>query len=560
MIEENLLGNPLMLSIFKQMIRNIWPFNTPIYTAYNKSISIALRLVSVIVIFITLEFLHAGDSSSFLPAPSNVAKALFAMYSDGLLVTSATESLLRVLYGFSAALLVALPIGYGLGRHQHFRDIVMLPLEILRPIPPIAWIPLAIIFFGISNLSAYFVIFIGAVFPLLTNTELGVKQVRSEFIEVARIYGASNANLFRHVVLPASLPSIFGGVIIGLGFSWMVVVAAEMVASDSGLGYQIQLDRQLLRLDRVIAGMVAIGVLGYVLISIVKVLEWYALPWLRVRETTEAARKDPIIDECISIADENKRFMFNVTGARLDIDELSFGYSPDRYVLTELALKVNSGVTVAILGESGSGKTTLLRLLAGLEKPQTGSLKLDGSAISNSNTGVSMLFQDLELFPWKRVFQNVAFPLDMAGETPDSINRTVNGLLDLVGLSQKMSVYPAQLSGGQQQRVALIRALAAKPRLLLMDEPFSGLDMETREHLQEEFSLIFRASGVTVIMVTHDINEACFMADRIVLLKPEINGMMLHFDNEAKHGDVSPDRTSKVFHDISDTIRKKMRN
>ena len=519
-----------------------------------------MRLASVIVIFLILEFLHSGDASSFLPAPSSVLKALSSMYSDGLLVKSAVESLSRVLYGFFAALLVALPIGYGLGRHQHFRDIVILPLEMLRPIPPIAWIPLAIILFGISNLSAYFVIFIGAVFPLLTNTELGVKQVRLEFIEAAKIYGASDISLFRHVILPAALPSILGGVIISLGFSWMVVVAAEMVSANSGLGYQIQLDRQLLRLDRVIAGMVTIGVLGYILISIVKIIGWYVLPWLHVREPTEAITKDLIMDESINIAGVNKRFVFSVIGAQLDIAALCFGYLPDQPVLTDLTLEVKPGETIAILGESGSGKTTLLRLLAGLETSHAGSIKLDGSPISNPNTGVSMLFQGLELFPWKRVFQNVSFPLEMAGEDQDSVNRKVDELLGLVGLRQKMTMYPAQLSGGQQQRVALVRALAARPRLLLMDEPFSGLDMDTREHLQEEFSQIFRASGVTVVMVTHDINEACFMADRIVILKPDINGMVLLFKNNAICDNCLPDRTSKAFHDISDNIRKEMRN
>lgn len=549
-----------MTSNFKQIIKNIWAFKDQINTHYARSVSIITRSVSLVVIFMVLELLHTGDASSFIPSPSRVVKALFDMHSDGLLVTSAFKSMSRVLFGFSAALLVALPIGYGIGRYQQFRNIVILPIEMLRPIPPIAWIPLAIILFGISDFAAYFVIFIGAVFPLLTNTELGVKQVKPGFIEAARIYGATKSKLFRHVILPASLPSIFGGIIIGLGFSWMVVVAAEMVSANSGLGYQIQLDRQLLRLDRVFAGMVIIGVLGYALISIVKLLEWYTLPWLRIRKSTEVKRKDPVIDECISIAEENKRFIFSVSGAQLDVEGLSFGYSSARHVLLDLTLKVNVGETVAILGESGSGKTTLLRLLAGLEKPLTGSLKLDGSLISSANTGVIMLFQDLELFPWKRVFQNVAFPLEMAGETQDFIDQTVTDLLNLVGLNQKRFVYPAQLSGGQQQRIALVRALAAKPRLLLMDEPFSGLDMDTREHLQEEFSKIFRASGVTVIMVTHDINEACFMADRIVLLKPEVCGMMLHFDNKAKCRDVSTNRTSDDFHYISDVIRKEMSN
>nr|VFK44623.1 MAG: NitT/TauT family transport system permease protein [Candidatus Kentron sp. SD]VFK49612.1 MAG: NitT/TauT family transport system permease protein [Candidatus Kentron sp. SD] len=227
----------------------------------DKIISYLIRLVSVTFLLVLLELLHTGEHPSFLPAPSSVAKAFFDMYHDGLLVTSVIESLSRVFYGFSAALLVGLSIGYGMGSYPRFKDAVVLPLEMLRPIPPIAWIPLAIIVFGISNLSAYFVIFIGALFPILTNTELGVRQVRGGYIEAAKIYGASDLNLLRHIVLPSALPSIFSGIVIGLGFSWMVVVAAEMVAANSGLGYQIQLDRQLLRLDRVIAGMVTIGVL-----------------------------------------------------------------------------------------------------------------------------------------------------------------------------------------------------------------------------------------------------------------------------------------------------------
>lgn len=519
-------------------------------------------MVSVTFLLFLLELLHTGERSSFLPAPSSVAKAFSDMYHDGLLVTSVIESLSRVFYGFSAALLVGLSIGYGMGSYPRFKDAVVLPLEMLRPIPPIAWIPLAIIVFGISNLSAYFVIFIGALFPILTNTELGVRQVRGGYIEAAKIYGASDLNLLRHIVLPSALPSIFSGIVIGLGFSWMVVVAAEMVAANSGLGYQIQLDRQLLRLDRVIAGMVTIGVLGYIIISAVKMLEWYSLPWLHVRGTDRRKTENHNVEKEIDMLEDDGRFSFYVGGSKLDIKGLYFSYSGNEYIIRDLSLKVEHGEIIAILGESGSGKTTLLRLLAGLEKPSKGALKLDDIDISDRCAYVSMLFQNLELFPWKKIHRNISFPLEMSGETNNHIDAAVKGLLRLVGLENKASMYPPQLSGGQQQRVALARALAAKPQLLLMDEPFSGLDMDTRERLQDEFHQILRASGTTVVMVTHDIHEACAMADRIFLLKQNINGMLISFDNGAKQQKISSavDRTSMAFHELSDKIRENMKN
>ncbi|NQV82368.1 MAG: ABC transporter ATP-binding protein [Rhodospirillales bacterium] len=184
---------------------------------------------------------------------------------------------------------------------------------------------------------------------------------------------------------------------------------------------------------------------------------------------------------------------------------------------------IPAGEVVCLLGPSGSGKTTLLRLAAGLEQLQRGTIAIDDEIVADPNThvppehrGIGLMFQDYALFPHLNVIDNVTFGL--LGQPRDTARRRAMDMLDQVGMAQHASRHPHTLSGGQQQRVALARALAPEPRVLLLDEPFSGLDSNMRGQIREETLSVLKASGVATVMVTHDPEEAMFMADRIKIL------------------------------------------
>lgn len=197
-----------------------------------------------------------------MPMPSELLGTAREMLEDGSLATHTAASLWRVMVGFSLAALVGLVAGVALGRIPILSDILRPVVEIFRPIPPIAWTPLAILWFGVGDAPSYFLVFIGAVFPVFINTFAGVRNIDRTQINAALCLGAGPWLLLRDVLVPAALPAIFPGLRVALGVGWMCVVAAELIAAQSGLGYMIQQSRLLLQTSRVVTGMLAIGVLG----------------------------------------------------------------------------------------------------------------------------------------------------------------------------------------------------------------------------------------------------------------------------------------------------------
>lgn len=187
-------------------------------------------------------------------------------------------------------------------------------------------------------------------------------------------------------------------------------------------------------------------------------------------------------------------------------------------VLLDVSLDVRPREFLCIVGPSGCGKTTLLRMMDGLITPDYGTIALDDKPITAPHPNISMVFQDFGLFPWKTVFRNVAFPLDLRHASRQEIEERVHWAINLVGLSGSEHRFPNQLSGGMRQRVGIARALVAQPQILLMDEPFASVDAQVREMLQEELLSIWSQVQQTVIFITHSIDEAITLADRVVVM------------------------------------------
>ena len=188
-------------------------------------------------------------------------------------------------------------------------------------------------------------------------------------------------------------------------------------------------------------------------------------------------------------------------------------------VFRGVELEVGEREVVAIIGASGCGKTTLLRCIDGLIPLGAGEIRIEGEVVSGPREGVAMVFQHFGLFPWKTVLENVAYGLKVAGASRAEIEEKTPRYVQLVGLGGFEGYYPYQISGGMQQRCGLARALAIEPRVLLMDEPFGAVDAQTREILQFELLRIWELRPTTMVFVTHSIDEAVLMGDRVVVLK-----------------------------------------
>ena len=194
-------------------------------------------------------------------------------------------------------------------------------------------------------------------------------------------------------------------------------------------------------------------------------------------------------------------------------------------VFRDVGFEVREREVLAIIGPSGCGKTTLLRCMNGLIPLSQGEVRIEGDLVAGPREGVAMVFQHFGLFPWKTVYQNVAYGLRLAGASRAEIAGKVPHFIRLVGLQGFESYYPYQISGGMQQRCGLARALSVGPRVLLMDEPFGAVDAQTREILQLELLRIWEQSQTTMVFVTHAIDEAVLMGDRVLVLKGRPSGV-----------------------------------
>ncbi|MGD8243728.1 MAG: ABC transporter ATP-binding protein [Anaerolineae bacterium] len=189
-------------------------------------------------------------------------------------------------------------------------------------------------------------------------------------------------------------------------------------------------------------------------------------------------------------------------------------------VLDKVSFQMQETEFLCLVGPSGCGKTTLLKLIAGLQQPTVGQIRLAGRAVHRPSRDVGFVFQEPTLMDWRTVKENVMLPLEMNGFGKEKANREAQTLIDLVGLTGFEDAYPAELSGGMAQRVALARALVHDPQLLLLDEPFGALDALTRERMGRELLRIWRARRKTVVLVTHSVPEAVFLGDRVLVLGP----------------------------------------
>lgn len=202
----------------------------------------------------------------------------------------------------------------------------------------------------------------------------------------------------------------------------------------------------------------------------------------------------------------------------LELRHLSKIYPNGTSALHDFTLTVESGEAVAIVGGSGCGKSTLLRLIAGLEQPTRGEARVDGERISQPHPAVGLVFQEPRLLPWLSVGDNVGFGLE--GVPRDERRERIHDALESVGLAEQVGKWPREMSGGMAQRVALARALVTGPSVLLLDEPFSALDALTRAGLQDHLVELWQKSRPTLVLVTHDIEEALIVANRVVVLRP----------------------------------------
>lgn len=203
----------------------------------------------------------------------------------------------------------------------------------------------------------------------------------------------------------------------------------------------------------------------------------------------------------------------------LNIEGLNFSYN-ERNILKNINISVKNGEIISIIGPSGAGKTTFLKILAGIIKDYTGQIKINDEKINPKKNIIGLIPQDYGLLPWKTVYENIKISLKIKREKNDDL---IHKISNLIGIEEILDKYPKKLSGGQKQRVAIARSFVLKPQLLLMDEPFSALDAITRDNIQDNFLRIWNNNPVTTLIVTHSVEEALYLSQKIYIITEEGN-------------------------------------
>ena len=403
-------------------------------------------------------------------------------------------TLSRVFAGFGLGVVAGTLLGAVSGYWGLARQLLDPTVQALRAIPSIAWVPLFILWLGIFETSKIALIAVGVFFPVYLGVMGAILSVDRKIVEVGRTFRLSGPAMIRRILLPAVLPAYVVSLRVGLGLGWMFVVAAEFMGASEG---------PRLSPDR--------------------------------RPATGKTRADPGRDRDLRhsrqdhrLADRNRHRAAAALAGRvrppgwsclmLALDRIGKIYPNGVNALERFSADIRLGEIVAIIGGSGCGKSTLLRAIAGLDRATSGTVTLDDIRISAPHAKIGIIFQEPRLLPWLSVADNIGFGLS---DLPANIRREkVAAALARVGLADKAGAWPRELSGGQAQRVAIARALVPQPEVLLLDEPFSALDAFTRRDLQDHLLDLWADTRPTLVLVTHDVDEAVVLADRVLVMRP----------------------------------------
>jgi ABC-type nitrate/sulfonate/bicarbonate transport system ATPase subunit/ABC-type glycerol-3-phosphate transport system permease component len=484
----------------------------------------------------------------YLPAPHEVARAFYTAFitpprlpGEPWLHESLGHSIRTIVWGFFLSSLVGVPLGILCGSFRFFSRLQEPFIEFFRYLPAPAFGALCVAVLGIDDGPKIAIIFIGTFFQQVLVISNTVRKVDPALVEAAQTLGASRAKLVRRVIIPASISDIYTDMRILLG----VDLSHRRGSRRHDVGHHVfhqpagalpQFRQRICchrddRHHRICHGPVS-RVAGPDALSVETTCAQKKRDALKAAqdfyESDTGNRRammlqNPAIPDYRAQAPEVQA-RFEKIRQRLvilSVRDLQKSYATDEgthVVFDKISLDIHRREFITVIGPSGCGKSTFLRIIAGLDDASSGEVLLDGKPVSGPGPDRGMVFQGYTLFPWLTVRRNVMFGLEMAGKGRSTAEAEAREWLAMVGLEKFENAYPHELSGGMKQRVAIARALAAEPRILIMDEPFGALDAITRCKMQSHLLQIWKKVDVTILFITHDLDEAVYLSDRILVM------------------------------------------
>ena len=442
-----------------------------------------------------------------LPTPTEVLRAFPVLHFEEALVRSIGRSLYRVYMGFLLAAVVAIPLGLLMGTFPPVKHFFVPLLDPLRFLPISALVPLFIVWFGIDEMQKIIFLFVGIVVYLLPLVVEAVENVDEVYVQTATTLGASRGQLIRHVLIPGSLPAIGEALRVMNGIGWTYVILAEVINARYGLGYLITAAGKRSNVDQIFALVLVILVIGVV-------TDWMIRHGQQARSSPGTSDGDSFHG-----GGPAQRPRAEGTSARASSTPTASSSTAIKDVnLTMQATSRTWASSACSSDPSGCGKSTILNIVAGLFAPTEGEALVRGMPVTGPGPDRGMVFQSYSSYPWLTVLDNVAFGLMLRGLPRKDREASARTWIKKVGLEGTEKKYPRQLSGGMRQRVAIARTLAARPQIILMDEPFGALDVQTRLGMQNLINELWEEIEGTILFVTHDIGEAVYLADKIHIL------------------------------------------
>ena len=420
--------------------------------------------------------------------------------------TDLVPSVEHVAIGYAIALVLGIILGLLLSRVTFLYNLSLPLITFFRSLPSPALIPALLLIFGLGGNFKIAIIAFGSTWPVLLNAYDGFRSVDPIQLDTARSYQLTRRQRYLQVMLPAASPQIVAGARTALQVAVLLMVASEFLGVDRGHRLCTEPRAGQLRHPRAVVGDAAAR---------------------RPRDHVQRSipgRRAPGLGLAHRHAGPGGEGMTSEQRVVVSVQELGRTYvdrkGQGNEAIRSVSFDVRERELLCIVGPSGAGKTTLLRCLAGLLAPTTGRALFEGEEVVRSPAGIAVVFQDYSrsLFPWLSVAGNIALPLKAKRVSKGRRSELVENSLNAVGLHGEGGRYPWQLSGGMQQRVAIARALAYGPDLLLMDEPFASVDAQTRFELEDLVLRVRDEFGMTVVFVTHDIDEAVYVGDRVIVL------------------------------------------
>ena len=483
-----------------------------LFIARRGAVVLGLPVVLIAAWWVT----SSGSDSFYFPPLATILQTFVTLWLSPQAVPNVAPSLLRFAVGYFAAAALGIAIGIPVGSSRNLRATIEPVLEFLRAIPPPVLIPVLILFAGIGDEMKILVIVFGCVWPVLLNTVAGVRALDEVLEDVVRCYRIGRFARLRHFVLAGREPA---------DLHRAAPIALDRHHSDGGLRNVRGVERHRLRAGAISAHLRDPG----------NVERHHCSRPDRHRAVADLSCGGSVAAGLVS------RLAADAAG-RLIMSESAMDRAPNRVPMLEVKklrkvydgggrtveairdvnFKVGEGELVCIVGPSGAGKTTLLKCIAGLLAPTSGGVILEGNPVNGPPPAMAVVFQEYgrSLFPWMTVHDNVALPLKQK-KMPARTARAIGArCARRHGRSAPMSTnaYPWQLSGGMQQRVAIARAVAYEPHVLLMDEPFAAVDAQTRADLEDLIRVLWRKLKVTVLFVTHDIDESVYLGQRVLIM------------------------------------------